>query len=270
MKRIWGEIFSHQILRWSGEASLDLIMDRRHTTSRSTVSETWPSQSLLLSSWDMVSWLVMGRGCSLTPTLTLSFSPRELSEPEGEIITPSLAAWTGSREVNCPALSIEPDKTIILFSGFVTPVLSQDPCNSCAAHAASSATESCLAIASREWGASKVSFYLIPFSSDTAPQPKSQQQLIDCTNGFGTGIGTELLRTNQGCKTAYADVHLLWLQETQRPLLSARDYPLRPDEPAGECPNDAYNAGYGPDYYNYIKKRQVRTRWWPCIYQNWM
>ena len=41
-------------------------------------------------------------------------------------------------------------ETDISFSGFVTPVISQDPCNSCAAHSASSSIESCLAIASSE------------------------------------------------------------------------------------------------------------------------
>ena len=78
---------------------------------------------------------------------------------------------------------------------------------------------------------------------------------MDCTNGFEIDNGTEMFRTNQGCKTGYADVHLQWLQETQTPHQDAQDYPLRPDEPAGECANN----GYGPDYFNYIVKRQVRS-----------
>ena len=79
---------------------------------------------------------------------------------------------------------------------------------------------------------------------------------MDCTQGFQVGKDTELARTNQGCVTGFADVHLEWLQETQNPHQTARDYPLRPTEPAGEC----INIGYGPDYFNYIVKRQVRIR----------
>ena len=74
--------------------------------------------------------------------------------------------------------------------------------------------------------------------ADTAPEPKSQQQLVDCTNGIETGNGTEMQRKNQGCKTAFADVHLLWLMDTQRPLQSDQAYPLEPDFPAGQCRND--------------------------------
>ena len=74
--------------------------------------------------------------------------------------------------------------------------------------------------------------------ADTAPEPKSQQQLVDCTNGVETGKGTEMERKNQGCKTAFADVHLLWLMDTQRPLQSDQAYPLEPDFPAGQCRND--------------------------------
>ena len=68
-----------------------------------------------------------------------------------------------------------------------------------------------------------------------------------------------MARINQGCVTGFADVHLQWLQETQSPLEAARDYPLRPDEPAGECGASDDPSGYGPNYYNYIVKRQVRS-----------
>ena len=80
---------------------------------------------------------------------------------------------------------------------------------------------------------------------------------MDCTQGFKVGQDTELERFNNGCDPgSFADVHLEWLKETQNPHQSARDYPLRPEEPAGEC----INIGYGPDYFNYIVKRQVRSR----------
>ena len=83
---------------------------------------------------------------------------------------------------------------------------------------------------------------------------------MDCTKGFKVGNGTELARFNNGCDFgSFADVHLQWLQETQSPLESARDYPLRPDEPAGECGASDDPSGYGPNYYNYIVKRQVRS-----------
>ena len=68
-------------------------------------------------------------------------------------------------------------------------------------------------------------------------------------------------RKNQGCTSAYADVHLLWLMDTQTPLQNAQDYPLEPDRPAlsaRECKND--QLGNGPNYYNYIVKRQVTTQ----------
>ena len=78
---------------------------------------------------------------------------------------------------------------------------------------------------------------------------------MDCTDGLQTGNGTELARTNVGCVNGFADVHLEWLEATQIPHQDPQDYPLRPDEPAGECANNIY----GPDYFNYIVKRQVRS-----------
>ena len=93
------------------------------------------------------------------------------------------------------------------------------------------------------------------YFKDTSPQPKSVQQLVDCTKGFSRGNGTELLRTNDGCAVGFADLHGLWLNATQSPYQNAEVYPLRPED--GEC----VNFGYGPDYFNYIVKRQVRERW---------
>ena len=66
---------------------------------------------------------------------------------------------------------------MLVISGVVSPVISQDPCNSCAAQGAVGALESCLAI-----------------NSQASPVPLSAQHLMDCTIGERDGVGTELER----------------------------------------------------------------------------
>ena len=145
--------------------------------------------------------------------------------------------------------------------GKLTPVLNQGGCNSCAAHASASSIESCLAIASSNEASSRHELSLT-IILDSYPEPLSQQELIDCTVDFGTGENTELARSNNGCNSGYADVHLKWLQEEkQEPLKSAQEYPLTldplEDPVAGECRNDIARNGYSAGYFNYIVKRQV-------------
>ena len=136
---------------------------------------------------------------------------------------------------------------MISVSGYVTPVLSQGTCASCAAHSAASTIESCIAISS-------VSF----------PVPVSQQQLIDCTKGVEDGVGTILVRENKGCVYGFADLHLKWLNSSTNTLQNPQNYPLTQTE--GECRQifgyDYYNGlpeyNNNIDTYNYNVKRQVQ------------
>ena len=142
-------------------------------------------------------------------------------------------------------------------------MLSQGVCNSCAAHNAITAIESCLAIASSKDNPSSSFIVLSVFFVDTVAYPLSTQQIIDCTNGISDGNGTVMFRQNSNCKAGYADLHLKWLLETQEPLQSAQQYPLLPegsDPNPGQC-RRAYRPvyGYGADYYIHINKRQVRN-----------
>lgn len=102
--------------------------------------------------------------------------------------------------------------------GAVTPVLDQSPCNSCAAHAATSTIESCL------W---KATGFL--------PPPLSQQQLVDCTAGLTVDNGTELERSNQGCVSGFPDVHLKFVKEQGGSVQTAEEYPLEPERQSGKC-----------------------------------
>ena len=101
-----------------------------------------------------------------------------------------------------------------------------------------------------------------PFLADTAPDTLSRQQFVDCTFGYETGRGTELVRKNQGCKTGYADVHLLWLYNgTQSRLQTEQEFPLEPNRldirPGNpKCINNADQFGFGPNFYN-NRQRQV-------------
>ena len=53
--------------------------------------------------------------------------------------------------------------------------------------------------------------------------PLSVQQMIDCTNGLGLDIGTEMERVNVACQSGFPDVHLELALE--QPLQSAQSYP---------------------------------------------
>ena len=91
--------------------------------------------------------------------------------------------------------------------------MKQRPCRSCAAQAAVSSLESCLAL-----------------SRGAAPVPLSAQQLVDCTLGLQAGAGTELSRQNRGCTDGFPDLHLQYVLETGGELLSAANYPLEPSK----------------------------------------
>ena len=138
----------------------------------------------------------------------------------------------------------------------MSPVLDQGGCNACAAHAASSVIESCLAIASSKQYIVDMQYCNAYYNivrmfllADTLPEPISQQHLVECTLDYGTGNGTEMFRTNKGCDTGFTDVHLIWLQSEGQTIKTALDYPLTP-KALGECKNDILNN---------IRKREVFT-----------
>ena len=112
----------------------------------------------------------------------------------------------------------------------VTPVVKQAPCASCAAHAAVSSLESCLAL-----------------SGGAAPVPLSAQQLVDCTLGLQTGAGTELGRQNRGCTEGFPDLHLQYLIQSGGELQTEEEYPLQPDRQAGGCPPNNNKYGRIPE-----------------------
>ena len=99
-------------------------------------------------------------------------------------------------------------------------------CNSCHAHAAATAIETCL------WKAAGS-------SASRPPTPVSVQQLIDCTNLRTAGLGTPLARINLGCNTGWADIHMNYTKnELGGVLNSAASYPLEPQLRKGECRED--------------------------------
>ena len=89
--------------------------------------------------------------------------------------------------------------------------------------------------------------YLGQALADFVEKVESLQFFIDCNIGYTVANGTELARTNRGCRTGYADVHLEWLQETGVSLESPLNYPLTQSD--GECQNDILSN---------IVKREVR------------
>ena len=83
--------------------------------------------------------------------------------------------------------------------------------------------------------------------------PLSQQLFVDCTIGFGVGNGTRFDRTNKGCVDGLADLHLIWLNETQSRLLTEPQYRLEPNrkaKPSEQCRKNADQLGFGPNFYN--------------------
>ena len=96
---------------------------------------------------------------------------------------------------------------------------SQAPCNSCAAQAAVTSLESCLAL-----------------SAGAAPVPLSAQHLLDCTLGLQAGAGTELQRINRGCTDGFPDIHLKYVMESGGKLQTEENYPLQSDRKAGGFP----------------------------------
>ena len=81
----------------------------------------------------------------------------------------------------------------------------------------------------------------------------SQQLFVDCTLDFEVGKGTRHFRLNEGCDGGLADVHLIWLNETQSRLLTEQEYPLEPNrkaKPAEQCRKNADQLGFGPNFYN--------------------
>ena len=67
-------------------------------------------------------------------------------------------------------------------------------CNSCSAQSAISAVEYCLCLA-----------------GENNLQPRSIQQISECTDSLGLDVGSQLERVNQHCITGFPDVHLSYI-----------------------------------------------------------
>ena len=127
-------------------------------------------------------------------------------------------------------------------------MVEQAPCNSCAAQAAVTSLESCLAL-----------------TAGTTPVPLSAQQLVDCTLGQHAGACTELQRFNRGCTDGFTDLHLKYVMESGGELQTAEDYPLQPARQAGGCPAQRRSEAGGvrlEDYeYKFFSEETLLQTW---------
>ena len=125
---------------------------------------------------------------------------------------------------------------------------SQAPCNSCAAQAAVTSLESCLAL-----------------TAGTSPVPLSAQQLLDCALGVQDGICTEIQRINRGCADGFPDLHFKYVLESGGKLQTAEDYPLQPAREAGGCPPQRRSEAGGvrqEDYeYKFFSDEYLLKSW---------